>query len=204
MNLDQFKLLARNFCEEAVDGERGVRLSSPIYRRVTENRDPGAKYSSCADLAHAMLFHLGVREKWVNRAENGKFRWGLGPNLLIAKKEKGAGAGGLARVPQKEELFQQGDIIVMWQRPDTEDAHVCVVDSFDGRDLRSWDYGQGPMKAEAWKGFDHIEGRKRVRHVMAKTADKGLWVLEDGRIIRSVLPIESVFLLVNKTPGVIA
>lgn len=184
------RVLARELMELAVGGVSGVRVYFPIYRLVTQGRDPGAWYSSCADLAHWLLWCLGVRCAFVNRAENGGFRSKATVNLLLAKPV-GSGAEKCARLPTPRERFETGDIIIAWARPDAADAHVMVVDSFDGHVLRTWDYGQGPMKPEAWKGNqEHIEGRRRARR--AYPLASGLWRLEDGKTVRSVLPLATV------------
>lgn len=190
MTLEEFRMQARAFCEVAVAGERGVRVTDPIYRQITEERDPGPNYSSCGDLCHAMLFSLGMRESWVNRAEHKGFKWGMNIARLVASPV-GGGAGGLARRPKTRELFETGDVIAMWSKPDTTDAHVCVVDSFDGAVLHTWDYGQGPMAKAKWDGRDILEGRRRERQVVAASSD-GLWVVDGGRVIRSVIPLAAV------------
>lgn len=193
MTLDEFRTQARIFCETAVAGELGVRITHPVYRQVTENRDPGPDYSSCGDLCHAMLFSLGLREKFLNRAEFEGFKWGMNIARLTCKPI-GGGANGLARRPVHDEIFETGDILTIWKDGgDTTDAHVLVVDSFDGAVLHSWDYGQGPMAKAKWDGQDIIEGRRRVRRVVAKTSKEGRYVLEGGRTVQSVLPLKAVY-----------
>lgn len=184
------RALARQLMEHAVGGVSGVQVTAPIYRIVTEGRDPGPWYSSCADLAHWLLWCLGVRCAFVNREENGGFRSKATVNLLLAKPV-GSGAEGCARLPTPREHFETGDIIIAWARPDAADAHVMVVDSFDGKTLRTWDYGQASTKPEAWRtNRKHIEGRRRARRAYALAS--GLWRLEDGKTVRSVLPLADV------------
>lgn len=85
---------------------------------------------------------------------------------------------------------------------DASDAHVLVVDAFDGATLDSWDYGQGPLAPAPWaKTRAHLEGRRRRRRVSASPA--GQWRLEDGRWIQSVLPLAAVLRsrFENETPA---
>ena len=188
LDLDAYRAEARALCEWAVGEERGVVVDDPRYRVVTEGRDPGARYSSCADLAHWMLAELGVRSPFVNRVSLGrKYRAAATVNLLLARPV-GSGAGGSARAQTAREVFETGDVLVAWARKDASDAHVLVVDAFDGATLDSWDYGQGPLAPAPWaKTRAHLEGRRRRRRVSASPA--GQWRLEDGRWIQSVLPL---------------
>jgi len=196
-----FRARAFAFCERACGYSMGRKRSDSVYLEVVEKRDPGPGYSSCGDLAHAMLYALGVREDWVNRAEHRGFRWGMNVNLLTARPV-GGGAGGLARDAAGTEL-STGDVIVMWAKPDAADAHVCIVDSFDGLTLKSWDYGQGPMARDKWQGIDHVEGRRRERRAVAFDA-KGRPVLNNGKTIRSVIPLRAVFQRLYGAEGNIA
>ncbi len=191
LDLDAYRARARELCEWAVGGEGGVVVDDPRYREVTEGRDPGPRYSSCADLAHWMFAELGVRSPFVNRVSLGrKYRSAATVNLLLARPV-GSGAGGAARAPTPGEPFETGDVLVVWARKDATDAHVLVVDAFDGATLRSWDYGQAPLGAAAWaKNRTHLEGRRRERRVLADAA--GRLRFEDGRVLRSVLPLVAV------------
>src|SRR5688500_16006144 len=79
----EYRAFAERFLRWACGGAGGVSEVDAVYRQVTENRDtPGAKpgepgyYSSCGDLAHAMLEALGVRSSFVNRASLKQYRRG--------------------------------------------------------------------------------------------------------------------------------
>lgn len=202
-----FREKARAFCDDAIPGG-SVRLRDPRYREVTERRDPGPGYSSCGDLAHALLEHLGVRERWVNRASvNGRFAWGMNINRL-ARRPIGSAAGGLSRAYITGETLQTGDIVIVWARQDTTDAHVFVVDSHAGGVVTSWDYGQGPMAKARWGAeANHVEGAKRSRRIMglADVAGHRSPILDfgssGGKPIQTVLPLQSVFDFLNPRPA---
>ncbi len=112
--------LARYLCEYACNGSRGrPEKGDPVYDAVTEGRDFGAGYSSCADLAHWLLFRLGVRSKLVNRKEHQG--WVSGVNVARLAWCQ------YAHVPNANDRFSSGDILVVWNLPDGCDAHVTVV-----------------------------------------------------------------------------
>jgi hypothetical protein len=72
----------------------------------------------------------------------------------------------------------------------TRFSHVCVVDTLGPELLATWDYGQGSMRREAWAlKPDQIEGCRRVRKLRPPVG--GACIVEDGRRVQSVLPIEA-------------
>jgi hypothetical protein len=89
LDIETFRLAASMLLTYAVDGNvAGVRAThDPVYRTIVEGR-VAPKYSSCGDLAHWLLYRLGVRAPFVNRDE-GKasighgWRVGLNLNLLV-------------------------------------------------------------------------------------------------------------------------
>jgi hypothetical protein len=112
--------LAADLCVYACDGSRGrPEKGDPVYDAVTEHRDTGKEYSSCADLAHWMLFRLGVRELFINRVEHRGFKRQVNLSRLAWCV--------YATAPSAADRFEPGDILVIWARPDTKDAHVTVV-----------------------------------------------------------------------------
>jgi hypothetical protein len=114
------RALAMYLCEYACNGSKGrPEKGDPVYDAVTEHRDTGKDYSSCADLAHWMLFRLGVREFFLNRAEHKGFKYGVNVGRLAWC--------GFAKAPTAADRFQAGDILVIWARPDTKDSHVTIV-----------------------------------------------------------------------------
>jgi hypothetical protein len=97
------------------------------YLSVVEGRDwPG--YSSCADLAHWLLYRLGCRQSWINRYEHnvgdlGEPGWDSQVNV-----------GRLAftapltvrRSPFPGVIASAGDIFIQWNHPAGQDAHVFL------------------------------------------------------------------------------
>ena len=128
------RAMAMHLAEYACDGSRGrPELGDEVYEDVTERRDFGAGYSSCADLAHWMLFRLGVRDAMINRKEHRG--WVPSVNLSrIAFNRFSAEAS-------NAQVFAAGDIIVMWNRPDTRDGHVAIVLRHDGDEMELAQYG---------------------------------------------------------------
>lgn len=53
MKPEERRRIAREWCDFAI----GRTPSDPVYRWVTEGRDPGPIYSSCGDLAHVEGFY---------------------------------------------------------------------------------------------------------------------------------------------------
>lgn len=101
-----------------------IRETDERYIGVTEGRDTGAmrgKYSSCGDLAHWMLYRVGIRNYWVNRDENRGWRVGSNISLLTWTAP--------AKMPGIGAQYDGGDIVIIWSRQDTRDAHaVCIID----------------------------------------------------------------------------
>lgn len=95
----------------------------PHYTAVTEHRDPAnPKYSSCGDLAHWLLFRLGVRLHWINRSEHNG--WTSGVNISRLASD----APLLCRkTPMPGARFEPGDILIVWNHPEGKDSHVMVV-----------------------------------------------------------------------------
>lgn len=158
--------------------------SDPVYKWVTEGRDPGPQYSSCGDLAHFILYRLGCREPWINRKEHLGWKPNRNVNRLVRLP---IGTNELAREPIG--LAQTGDILVIWQRADTSDAHVLVVDRMTETMLDSFDMGQGPLRAEAWKLGEHVEAKHRERPLVKSGSE---YRTSDGRALRSLLSLDRI------------
>jgi hypothetical protein len=83
--LEASRLAASLLLTYAVSDEVRSTLD-PVYRTIVEGRT-GPKYSSCGDLAHWLLFRLGVRAPFINRAEyresDGGHGWRVGLNLNL-------------------------------------------------------------------------------------------------------------------------
>lgn len=116
--------------------------SDPVYREVTENRDVGAaqaSYSSCGDLAHWLLYRLGCRSRFINRKEHQGWAHGMNVSRLAFCNA--------AEDASPDDLYEAGDILVIWSKPDTTDAHVMVALSHRQIEpglwlLTSGEYGQ--------------------------------------------------------------
>lgn len=141
MNIDEARRKARRFCERAVDYHVGRSASDPVALDITEGRI-GKGYSSCGDLAHALLYHLGVREPWINRDEHEGWSPAVNISRLAGRTWGASGCCPVAFKPSSEDVFETGDILIVWNAENGTDAHALVVDSMTGAELNSWDYGQ--------------------------------------------------------------
>lgn len=157
MTIRQFAL---GFLDHATAGPKGVRRGDWPYERVTEGRHTIASYSGCGDLGGALLFACGIRvPKFINRAENGSYvvGWNVVKLDALARSMRD-----FAKNPVTEEDIadlQPGDITIVWNRPDTRDAHVAAVrqlylGDYGVLSIGTSDYGQG--------GAPH-DGAQRVR-----------------------------------------
>jgi peptidoglycan hydrolase-like protein with peptidoglycan-binding domain len=167
----------------ACGGASGVSEFAPVYRQITENRDtPGAKpgqpgyYSSCGDLAWAMLEACGLRAPWTNRASLGQYRVGLNVSRLAWCPA--------ARDPHPADHYEAGDVLIVWDRQDTTDAHViCVLEeSPGGKSIITAEYGQ-PGGAIRTRGLSRLAGMTSI----------------GGRRVRRVLPLLDVLALADRT-----
>lgn len=132
--IQSYRDLARELCEYACNGSAGRPESDPIYQDITEGRDVGTmvrKYSSCGDLPHWMLFRLGVRLPWINRAEHGG--WTVGANIWKLEHTQAT------RVASLSDRYECGDVLRIG---DSGREHVFVVLEHDGNIIHSADYGQ--------------------------------------------------------------
>lgn len=141
VDLSQIRKLALAWLEHACNGEHGrPEKGDAVYDAVTEHRDIGKTYSSCGDLAHWLLFRLGVRSPWINRAEFGGWRVGANISRLAWSA--------IARPARPADHYEAGDVLIIWSKPDTTDSHALVVREHltvgppQGTVIRSADYGQ--------------------------------------------------------------
>jgi hypothetical protein len=122
--IDRRQALVHRLLDWACNGERGVDEDHPHYREVTEGRDVGAmrsKYSSCGDLAHWLLYRLGCRAPFVNRAEHRGWKVGANVSLLSTAPH------GVRQLPVPGARFEPGDVLIVWNHQQGHDAHVMVV-----------------------------------------------------------------------------
>lgn len=154
---------ALDFLTRATNGPHGVKRGDAPYERITEGRHTAAVraglfYSACGDLAQALLFACGVRDKrFINRAENGPVSgdpYRVGWNVVELNALALALRGNPNAIAAGDILnLEPGDITIVWNRADTTDAHVAVVREFEdslvagaASILQTSDYGQGSPK----------------------------------------------------------
>lgn len=166
-------------CEWACGYDNGRSKDDPVYRLVTENRDgPGPEqrkhYSSCADLGHFLLMRLGVREKWINRTDDGTFGpWMPGANVSLLW----GSSCPIDSVPDADWQPEPGDILILWNTGN--DAHVCVaIAPLEQGRLKTANYGAGGMSPSAipgaklgsnkliWDGKHWVYGSKIVQRCL--------------------------------------
>lgn len=130
----------------------------PRYELVTEGRDFGAGYSSCADLAHGGYWQVGDRRRWLNRGA----AWRVGVNVSRVVSESGSWRGDV----------DPGDVLVIandW--PGGRDAHVvCVLErrlAEGGLELVTAEYGQPGGAIKRRRVYNGVMGGRRVRMRMA-------------------------------------
>ncbi len=168
--------LIASFLAFACRDLKGWAQKAPAFEIVTEGRQ-SPKYSSCADLAHALLFWLGVRATWVNRKECHGWRSGLGVQLICARGAGGGNSVARTWTPKKPFDLAVGDILVVNSFTPTT-THVEVVrEAWSGGPvLNTADYGQ----------FDSKLGLACGRYVDRKFDGKKI----GDRTLNSVLRIE--------------
>jgi hypothetical protein len=187
LSISEYRDHAGRFLRWACGPGDGYPETHPIYQRVTEGRDKPPypnKYSSCGDLAHAMYEHLGVRLAMVNRERlNGGFIYGANVSLLAYSP--------LARAPRPDDRFESGDVLIVWDRDDTKDAHViCVLDEFpETRKLLTAEYGQ-PGGKMLTRGISRLGGGTSVGGRKLRKVLKLEDVIEQAATIGSLVPVD--------------
>lgn len=172
LSISEYRDHARRFLLWACGPGSGYAESHVVYQRVTEGRDRPPwpnRYSSCGDLAHALYEQLGVRARWVNRKGLGQYRDRKNVSLLAY--------GPVAREPRATDHFESGDVVIVWDDPETEDAHViCVLEERpEAGEIVTAEYGQ-PGAAIRTSKLERDGDGTRIR----------------GRTVRRVLSLETV------------
>jgi len=182
-----YRDLALGWLEFAAGDNGGRAADDPVYRDITEGRDPvGSKYSSCGDVAHWLLFRLGVRLEHVNRDEHEGWKVGVNVSRLVRLRDEMRRQGFLVDWRDAWEP-EAGDIAIVWSRADSRDAHViCVTELQEcaevrGKVLHSVDGGQA-----RWVGGKLLEVCRRARPVTSPPVDVG------GRHLQVWLPLPDV------------
>lgn len=170
--LPEYQARALDLLNFATDNGSGRDEQDPIYKRITEGRDSGKVYSSCGDLCHWMLFCLGVRTAIINRAEYAGWKQGKNISRLAWN--------GPSHNPLPNTRYQPGDILTIWNKVNSTDAHVLVVRDHLDSVIHSSDYGQpgGEQRSRAF-----INGKLGDRKLMR--------VLELEDILRSASNLDS-------------
>lgn len=155
-----YRALAVELVEFACGGAHGRPETDPVYQAVTEGRDRPPfpnQYSSCGDLAHWMLYRLGVRLPMVNRGEHRG--WTSGANVARLAYDRTA-----VFAPRPDARYLPGDIGVIWSKHDGTDAHVFVIlDDAQPGALYVGEYGQPGGKLSTRK-VDYPEGVLAIGH----------------------------------------
>ncbi len=177
----------KDLLEEACGGKQGRNENDPVYQEITEGRDVGAaqkSYSSCGDLAHWMLYRMGVRSDYVNRTENGGWKSAQNINNLAFKCP-------VAENPTVNTQYKAGDIALIWNKPDGTDAHAMVIVEQTGNKLVVGEYGQpgGAIHTRTIKTQDGVPfiGKRQIQRVIP--LDKALALAQErGELADVELP----------------
>jgi hypothetical protein len=158
------------------------------YMSVVEGRN-WPKYSSCADLAHWLLYRMGCRQEWINRYEH---RTG---DLGEPGWDDQVNVSRLAFSPPRSVMqtplpgymvVEPGDVLIVWNHPKGQDAHVMVAASsrrLPGT-LRVAEYGQpgghvadkltSSREGELFLGAKRIQRWLPLHLVITNAAELGL------------------------------
>lgn len=172
--------LACDFLVMACKDTHGRRQYDPIFEAVTEKRQ-GRGYSSCGDLAHWLLFRMGFRCPWLNRAE---FKgWRQGQNLRLVCAQDAGGGNALAKRPRLGQVIDAGDVLVTNAR-DPNRSHVILVMGAaviqKGARVHTAEYGQ----------FDADHGRASGKTFVRQFGQQGRAILIGSSVLDSVLELE--------------
>ena len=185
-SLSDLRALAREYLLWLGSSEQGRSMSSPEYRAMVEGRVYPPPGSSCGDCAHWLLYRLGVRESWINRAEHDGWHFGeqggrAWDNNVTTLVARGGGTWGVnphARRATDADHYECGDVIVVNCHAPATTHVVCVLEHSDG-ELLSCDGGQ-----------PHVALRRRAMTIGVNPATlRKQWKL-GGRWVDSWLPLD--------------
>lgn len=172
--------LAAAFLEMAAKDWQGRRQFDPIFDAVTERRQ-SKSYSACGDLAHWLLYRLGFRCAWINRAEGRG--WRVAKNLSLLCAHEAGGANTLARRPLWGQTVDAGDVLVTNAR-DKWRAHVAVV-----MGAAIVEPGGRVMLAE-YGHFDADHGRASGKMSAHEFSKAGQTIMLGSSVLDSVLSLD--------------
>lgn len=184
---EALRVRAVQFLELAGKDHLGRRQWDPIFEAVTEGRQR-PRYSACADLGHWLLYRLGFRYLWLNRAEfSGGWLDQVNLGRLCAKAAGGSNPS--ARLPVAGDLVRAGDILVV-ESHDPNRSHVMavigngsngsVVELTPGGHMKTCEYGQ-------WDARYARPGGKLSCHVVDVLAGK---VMVGKLVLDSILDLD--------------
>jgi hypothetical protein len=183
LSISEYRDLAVKLLDVATAWGAGRPLEDPVYKMITEGRDRSVgSYSSCGDLAHWLWHALGVRLPWINRGD----RYKMGANIWKITEHSDPAA--------LDDHYERGDVLLIWNRQDTSDAHALVVLEHmpDGRHvLVSADAGQSHGPSKEMRTRMRTRGLKRVAAYDRPQILRDFWSAE-GRPIRRVARLESI------------
>lgn len=156
----EYRDTARRLLEWAGGGPEGYPQTSPVYLAVTEGREPLNSHfgTSCGELPHWELFRMGVRSPFINRDE----AHGWKPVINIATLAFSV----IAKDCQLADQYKPGDLVYIWSKQDTEDAHaMCIIEHDpDTHVIVVAEYGQPGGKLsthQLHQGTDMASGKAR-------------------------------------------
>lgn len=156
-------------------------IHSDRYRVITEGRrydlcTPPS--SSCADLAHWLLYRLGVRLPWINRKEHLGWRAQVNVSRLATHS-------GHVRL---DEPLDAGDIAIVCNHPLGFDAHViCIVADHGNGWYSTAEYGQPGGELKSRQVLAGKIGSKRVTYLL-RLSDMLQQAAEAGKLVEPDLP----------------
>lgn len=161
----------RAYARWLVNGYAGRGKLDSVYMGVTERRDgPGPKqwahYSSCGDLSQEIVYHMGVRQPFVNRSAYLGWRSGtmLSDFYTSTKSTTPAEEPALGFIPGA------GDIGFIWS-DSGKDAHTLTFGDSTGYTsggvalkIETFNYGAGGMSPTEFPGAKQVDAGMNERH----------------------------------------
>lgn len=175
----------RAYARWMCNGYEGRGKLDSVYVGCTERRDgPGPTqwktYSSCGDLPQDLVFQMGVRKPFVNRAAYEGWRSGRMLLDFYARDLSRAAHRPPAVEPAPDFAPGAGDIGFIWS-DDGSDAHTCVFGELTGfvpgafgpgdepgpefaTKIETFNYGAGGMRPAEFPGAEQSDALLQLRH----------------------------------------
>lgn len=154
-----------------------------VYVGTTERRDgPGPeqwkKYSSCGDLSQELVWQMGVRKPFVNRAAYQGWRSGKMLSDFYARDTSRADHRPPAVTPEPDFVPGAGDIGFIWDDAG-EHVHTCIFGDLTGfapdlpltalntgvmTKIETFNYGAGGMSPTEFPGSKMADSLLQYRH----------------------------------------